>query len=1228
MDERRADTAQAKIQGWACPCLPWPCSLVRWVKFSVKINLGSFGQFTQTAALVTQGLEAFGLLAQIAREQCQKWAQCRVFAGRANQAHAAVVFNAVLKLIAFAQAQVTPHSFRNGGLIPGGQGRAKRRVGHILMVMHRIVTVKASISGIIASMPPTRIPDFTDNETHHLSRVLETLIGEYGERTLDIATGFFSPEVWGIIGSSFENLEALRLMLGKEPELPLDQSGLNLVRHYRQRMRGELEDQPLTSARAQQIEGLIQFLRQGSVQVRLFADPFLHAKAYLFDSYSIVGSSNLTVSGLLRNSELNTVTKQAGVARQLREEWFERFWARAEEYKSELIEELDKSKFGLYPWTPFQVFVKVLLENFRDSLGLQDEQEAGGVIQLAEFQAEGLRLALTLLDRFGGVMVADAVGLGKSFMGLSILEEYLIKRRAEFGGRVPRGLVICPAQLEKLVWRPLLERYGLPVQVVSMESLGREDFPWRAYANFDLVVVDESHNFRNPSTGRAVNLLRLLTGGRADKRVVLLTATPVNNTVWDYYYQLLLMTRGRDDLYAASGIPSLKTFFLGVARGSQEFYDIVEHTMVRRSRRDVRRRQEQGEAVIIAGQEIRFPERTLHRVEYSLTDQFGGFYGDLVRRIENLNLVAYNLERYKVNADSSEISKREALTGIFKTNFLKRLESSVHALSASLANQRRFQERFEELLRGGKLLDAGVNRKVEQLLRAAAGEDDSETAARTEKLLESLPEVSRSDYDTARMYQDLHADLEALRWMEAAVKDLLVSRGDHQEQDAKVAAIKRAMIDRVAGQGHRKAIVFSYYHDTAEYLYRALVNDADFLAAMKLTPERVELLTGSSSAERRSEVVRRFAPIANRRSEDDDLEFQAVLDAPVDLLISTDVLSEGQNLQDAGYLLNADLHWNPVRMIQRAGRIDRLGSQFETLEIANVFPEEGLESLLGLVGRLQARIADIDRTVGLDASVLGENISRRSFEELRRIRAEDRSVLDELEAESELSAGDEMRLPLIAALQSLGLADVEQIPLGVHSVHKAPVGARQIFFAFRAGERIVWRVYPLEAGEAQTAPLTSKREIYRLIEAQPTDPRQEAPAGLEVFPFLERAVRDLLAESSRALRKATVRLPLRGANLRVAHWLQDMHVRAAIDPEQNARLLYSIENRSLSGFERDPALKAVLAGLGRLSSVESASALEAFLVDTSLLQGVPDQQITARQLTEAQIVLIAYEWLV
>ena len=440
---------------------------------------------------------------------------------------------------------------------------------------------------------------------------------------------------------------------------------------------------------------------------------------------------------------------------------------------------------------------------------------------------------------------------------------------------------------------------------------------------------------------------------------------------------------------------------------------------------------------------------------------------------------------------------------------------------------------FYEQFGAGRLLDAGTNRKIEQLLRLTA-EDDSESskqAGKQDNLLESLPEVRSLEYDVSRMEKDIQEDLRALKWMEAAIKDLLVSRGTGGEQDAKVATIKAALIERSAGQGHGKAIVFSYYHDTAEYIYRALVNDPAFMAAMSLTPERVAFLSGSSNADTRSDVVRRFSPRANLSDRNDEQEYQQLLAKPIDLLISTDVLSEGQNLQDVGYLLNADLHWNPVRMIQRAGRIDRLGSTFEELEISNVFPEEGLEDVLGLVERLQGRIADIERTVGLDASVPGETVSSRSFEELRRIRAEDSSVLDDLEEENELSYGDEMRLPLIAALQASGESIVQDIPLGIHSSKASPLAAKGIFFAFHVSDRVLWCVYPLAPDAQDTGPITSKRDIYRLIEATPDVPRAPNPEGQEVFPLLEKAVADILRESKKAARRQGFRMPLKGPNL-------------------------------------------------------------------------------------------------
>jgi superfamily II DNA or RNA helicase len=1090
---------------------------------------------------------------------------------------------------------------------------------------------------------PTEIPHYTDNEKYVLNTVLKTLITEYQQTNLDLATGFFSPKVWDLVGNSFEHLEHLRLMIGKEPDPKLEKRGLNLAKYFRAELKTQLEGEKFTSSWVKTIESLVTFLQRDTVQVRLFDDPFLHAKAYIFDQYAIVGSNNFTPNGLINNSELSLINHNAWISQGLRRDWFDSFWQRANEYKAELIDTLERSKFGSYPYTPFEVFLKVLFENYRESLEPNSTAEFGA-IELAAFQEEGFRLARQLLEKFGGVMIADAVGLGKSFMGLSILEEFLIKRREK--GNIPRGLVVCPAQLERLVWRPLLDRYGIAATIVTMESMGRDDFDWRKYAGYDLVVVDESHNFRKASTGRYQNLMRMLQSGKADKKVALLTATPVNNSIWDVYQQLRLMTRGREDHFASVGIPNMFSFFTQVSRGRAEFYDLMEHTMVRRSRRDVKRRQEQGEKILINGSEIRFPERTLHRIEYSLFDQFGGVLEEFVRRIEKLKLVGYNLERYKKTGQVSiELDRREALAGIFKTNFLKRLESSLDAFKHSLQNQMEFQKRFYEQFKMGRVLDAGVNRRIQQVLRQVDSEDEGENTPRLERLLESLAPVDSLLYKIADMEADLQSDLRSLEWMTAKIKDLMVSRSDSGEADSKLRALKVALLEQAKGQ---KVILFSYYHDTADYVYRALTRDDGWMNAMGISAEHIALISGASKGGDRADTVRRFAPEANRKELEQDA-YQKLLERPIDILVSTDVLSEGQNLQDAGILINVDLHWNPVRMIQRAGRIDRLGSAFERLEIYNTFPEAGLEQLLGLVERLQNRIADIDRTVGLDASVLGEVISKKSLEELRRIRTGDAEVLDELEAENELSVADEMRLPLVAALQNLGREYINELPLGIHS-SRAVHGAKRVFIALKVGDRAVWRVYPLNPlgslegtpqATSQATPqvtesvLTSKREIYRLIEALPTEPRAENPEGVTIFSYLERAIKDVVKDSKRAIKQATFKPIMKGATLILHAWLSDMYIAAALEETMRKRLIYTLENRSLSGFEKETEFSELLKRFKPPFSHQSthnieqlALSLEGFLVDNQLIADPPDERVTTKTIQENDVELIAFEWLV
>ncbi|WP_189004066.1 helicase-related protein [Deinococcus roseus] len=1074
---------------------------------------------------------------------------------------------------------------------------------------------------------PKPIPDYTDNEQHFLHQVLSNIITEYDQKRLDIATGFFSPNVWALLKDSFEQLNSLRLIIGKQLEAKLDRSGVDLARMFKKQLRAELESEEFNSRNAQVIDSLISFLKRDAVQVRMFDDPFLHAKAYIFDSYTIVGSSNLTLNGLSHNSELNTVTKQDFYAKCLRNEWYDRFWARSKEYKADLIEVLEKSKFGKHPYTPFDVFLKVLFELYKDTLS-SPEEASQQVIELAAFQTEGFRLACKLIEQFGCVMVADAVGLGKSFLGLSLLEEYVVRRRK--AGFIPRALVVCPAQLERLVWEPLLERFAIPATVVSMESMGREDFDWRKYVNCDVVLVDESHNFRKPGTGRYTNLMRVISAGKTDKIVALLTATPVNNSIMDLYHQVRLMTRGRESIYAGVGIPDLGIYFKKVAGGRAEFYDFAEHALVRRSRRDVKRRQEQGEKILISGKEIRFPERTLHRIEYSLFDQLGGFYEGFIQRIEGLRLVAYNLEKYKKKEqDDREVIRREALTGIFKTNFLKRLESSVHAFSMSVKNQMEFQKRFYRLLQEHKFLDAGSNRKIEQILRFMASEDDLETNQKLQKLLDALPQVDSKLYDWVKLENDLKKDLEALEWMVQKVQELLTARETHVGKDSKLEEIKNALLQRLKGQEThgKKAIIFSYYHDTADYLYKGLIQDQDWLNDMGQPV--IAMISGSTRAEDRNLLIQRFAPKANRGDLDDEA-FAKILAQPVDILVCTDVLSEGQNLQDAGFLLNADLHWNPVRMIQRAGRIDRLGSEYETLQIHNVFPERGLDELLKLVSRLEERIWEIDRTVGLDASVLGEAISTRSLDELRRIHAGDQEVLDELEQESELSAADEMRLPLLSALQLIGREYVDELPLGIHSAKAAPENARGVFIALRVGQQMLWRVYPMDLTHSDV--MVSRREVYRLIEASQEVPRSAEPAGTAIYPYLTWAIEGVIQESKRQVRKQAFKAPLKGMALDIYRLLSDIKLEfepEVLDPRVLVQLRYTLEERSLAAYEKEPDLREILKNLKEEGDfLKFVLGLQAFFLDQKLLLEPAGNRITLQEIKENDITLVAYEWLV
>jgi len=1049
-------------------------------------------------------------------------------------------------------------------------------------------------------------PDYLDNtDQRQMAAALVRIVRDLGQRELDVASGFFDPAAWRSLKDVFPLLERFRLLLGKAPELEgTGWERIDLAQYYRRRLQGDLEVLPLDQEYAALIDSLLAFLRWPSVEVRLYRS-FLHAKAYLFPQVAIVGSSNLTQAGLHRRAELNLVRKEEMVARALREEWFEPFWTEAEDYKETLIKALEDSKFGTTPYTPFQGFIKALYEYFRDRL-VPEVPEALVGVDLASFQQEGLREAIRLLDRHGGVLVADAVGLGKTYIGMGILEHYLLRQRRR--GHIPRGMVVCPAQLRDLLWRAKLDEYGLKATVVSMEEMGREDFDWKKYQGYDLVLVDEAHNFRHPGTGRYGNLNRLICTGRRDKRVVLMTATPINNTIWDLYHQVMLLARGSESAYREHGISNLNGFFKRVAEGVAELFDLLEETTVRRSRYDVRKRQEAGEKIVLPGKgEIHFPERELQAVTYNLEQTYRGFYAEIAAQIDSLSLVSYNLEQFRAGRDEQTVERNNAIIGIIKTTFLKRLESSLAAFRVSVERQARFQRRFCEFLEQGRLLDSPSHRKL------IAMEEEEEPPEAVEELIASLPEVAAADYDLGAIHTSLEADLRILQDLLDWIEIVGASAGGVAGQDAKLAAVKAELAGPLRG---KKVLVFTYFQDTARYLYESLQSDEEWQA--QAGRPALGLISGSTAIAGREHIVRRFAPIANTPETDEGWsERRALQAAELQVLISTDVLSEGQNLQDAGALINYDLHWNPVRMIQRAGRIDRLGSPFAKLTIYNCFPEEGLEELLHLLERLQQRIADIDRTVGLDASVLGEVIHPRSLEELRRIKAGDRKVLEELEQAAELLSTDEMKLPLLLYLQSIGEQAVQEIPLGIHSGRRAPLAGT--FLAFKARDRHFWRFYPAGGGE----PLTDKRRIFQLLQCAPDEPR--VVPDHSIFELLDRATGEIFQElkALRAVRK--IRPQMVGWNKEFYHAINQPRLFDQVPEELRQRVSQVLQDVALKPFQRDPALVAIRAAFQEGGGLQVlAEQLDAFFVENGLYREIV-APTTLEQIKEEELQLVCYE---
>ena len=1010
-----------------------------------------------------------------------------------------------------------------------------------------------------------RLPYVIDNQTYKLADVLNAVMQNGAGHSMDIASAYFSISGFRLLRENLQNLRSFRLLLGFQPQEAKDIGLRPSTAALHRQLRGDLNAEPYNAETLRLVEDLISYLQKPVVSVKLYENGFLHAKAYLFygdkgSQFSlfdrllpligIVGSSNFTGPGLVTNRELNLahktiidpeevddiqarssaeklVDEKANSAitpsnrRILKSEvgaraildlvdWYDAQWVQARDYKNELVELLDASKFGGFNYTPYDIYLKAIYTYFKDDLDATELPNIRSAVELSEFQDDAVKKARRILAKYDGVLIGDSVGMGKTWIGKKLLEDYAYHQRM-------KALVVCPASLSEM-WKRELASATIAARTVTQESLGQAEgsLDLSQFHDVDVILVDESHNFRNRNSQRYQNLEQIIAANRGRGRsgmrtkVILLTATPINNNIFDLYNQINLFTQNDRGYFAGAGIGDLYRYFLSARQQvrdeqtSAALFNLLEEVVIRRTRPFIRKAYPNA---TIMGKPVKWPERKLRTVRYDLESTYEGIYERIVQGIERLTLATYSLETFKktdVERDEFEEGREQALVGIFKTRYLKRLESSVESFRISIRRALAFTKTFEDYVLAGRVLDSRSFQKAIQFLVREDEEDDATPTSLADDFdenidaqtfLDSLPALEPSQYDLLKLHKALQRDVEILTDIWHLIKDI------SPEKDAKLGRLKTLLDDELRG---KKVLLFTYYKDTARYLYRELGLERGKAWRDSIGSPTIRRMDSGEPTKERQKLIQAFSPVSNNKPEISGTEQE------VDIMISTDVLSEGQNLQDCGILINYDLHWNPTRMVQRAGRIDRIGSAFDQIIIQNLFPDAGLERLLGLVESLSQKIAQIDATGFLDASVLGESVHPRNFNTLRRIQDEDGSVVQEQEEFIELASSEFMLQQLKALLAGGAQERLDNLPDGIHSglFH---AGYRGLFFYFTAPDLVhpelrqhFWRYYDVNTGR-----ITDNRfTIASLISCVPDAPRFLGDA--DVFAIQEKVKADIL----------------------------------------------------------------------------------------------------------------------
>jgi ERCC4-related helicase len=962
-----------------------------------------------------------------------------------------------------------------------------------------------------------KMPKLIDNKRIILADLIKQQAVNHEE--LSIATGYWDLEGTLEIIESIKNFKKIRLIIGEEPMSPIQNytatmnfelGKLTFPKDYIEFDLSDYSKRKDVNRYREVTSTLSKMINEGRLEVKIFSDnKRLHAKAYIFgnkkdpNAFGIIGSSNFTKAGLTSNTELNSLEDQPPMVVYNSDDknmphthlsWFNELWEdeKSIDWTGTFKETLEKSPVGELTYGPYDVYIKTLMEIFSDELNPPKDLGEKLSKTLFPFQNRNAGLLINKLEKMGLAMLADSVGLGKTITAGAVIKYYLETKKD------CNVLVIAPAALKQQWEDDLADIVEVDIlrndyKIISQQDHNaiiklKEDYAkaYRIMRKIDLIVIDEAHNLRTPTGVRYLAILELLQQ-HPESKILLLTATPINNSLIDISNQIKLAGKGRrtsvnvpykapekndiEMLDYFEALDRIQKYIRKLEKAGKSTKQSLEafkptihsglrHFLVRSTRQGV---QAEGSLKNNLGELIKFPNSIVQNLNYSFDEKLTSKISELINlavsdtfemfdpRKLNIDLFSeitqqtlhpidillsnkksktFITEKYKISenviktlghlefTDNKINAVENILQSIFMLGFvpyrpyiydskyynksikdldllpevpininiqlsihnimhvtwLKRLESSGASLLVSVQNYRRRLNIFQKYLDKGFI----VNLTDADLLESDYGdgedldrafEDYSEYLNQKEKVIEAggdekdlkrkgVEKVSADPnrFNIVQLKNDLNRDKKILSLIEKILNELVLN-------DPKIIQLRDKILEvRNLNKYGKKVLVFSFFADTINYLEKTLPNlFNDLIPDFK---NKSAFITGSSSdAELK---VRRFSPISKKYLiKDSEIE--------LDFMFSTDVLSEGQNLQDSGYLINYDLHWNPVRMIQRNGRINRIGSKFDTVLISNMKPSNDLDLYLKLVSRLQNKIATIKDTVGLDQGVLDQN---------------------------------------------------------------------------------------------------------------------------------------------------------------------------------------------------------------------------------------------------------------